>query len=173
MSMFRRPPERNMSRRGRWYLNIGALRHLTVGLFTLLFPAMFANIVYKPLIAYAPLWLWGSLYVITAVLCIYASVTQSAEMARFALVVSATGTLAWGAGSLIGIIDAWTIGTRVTPILAILLLTLAAKDYAVCTQPMNTPFEQLMQRETGVDMEAFITQAHSDNFDADARRQER
>lgn len=140
------PPDA-MTLRARWYLTIGASRHLLIGLFAISKAHQFGSI-YIPVISYAPLWTWGSIFVLTALICYTACLLRSASWARLGLIFSATSTLAVGVGIGLGVALAWRDGQQVTPILPILLLSLAAKDYAVCTQPMRSPFEQLLKQTT-------------------------
>lgn len=136
--------EERMTRRARWYLNIGATRHFLVGGFTLGFPHMFANPSWIPIISYAPLWAWAIGFLVAGAVCMTAAIIRSASWARIGLILSASETLACGVGIGLGITMAWFHGQQVTPIIVFLLLSLAAKDYAVCTQPMASPFESLM-----------------------------
>lgn len=138
------PDGQRMTPRARWYLNIGGVRHLAVGGFTLFFPGMFANPSWIPIISYAPLWAWAMGFIVAGVICITASIIRSANWARIGLIMSASITLACGVGIGLGIALAWVHGVQVTPIIVFLLLSLAAKDFAVCTQPMRSPFENLM-----------------------------
>lgn len=133
-----------MTTRARWYLNIGATRHLLVGGFTLGFPHMFANPSWIPIISYAPLWAWAIGFILAGLICMAAAVLGDATWARIGLILSAAITMACGVGIGLGITIAWVHGVQVTPIIVFLLLSLAAKDYAVCTQPMASPFEHLM-----------------------------
>lgn len=139
------PPE-EMTRRARAYLSIGGVRHLLIGGFTLAVPQNFASTIYIPIISYMPLAVWGVVFVVTGAICIASCLTGSGFWARLGLVLSATSTLACGVGITIGCIEAWLAHQRLTPITAILLVSLAAKDYAVCTQPLRSPFEALLQR---------------------------
>lgn len=135
-----------MTRRAQWYLGIGATRHLLIGVFAVIFPYMFANPVFMAVVSYAPLPIWGAVFVFTALVMFTSCFTKSAKWARIGLIISASSTLAFGMGILLGVLATLAGGSRVTPITAILLLSLAAKDYAVCTQPLCSPFESLLRR---------------------------
>lgn len=137
--------EYRMTSRARWYLNVGAGRHLAVGGFTLFFPGMFSNPSWIPIINYAPLWVWALGFIVAGAVCIAAALLRSANLARIGLILSASITLACGVGIGLGIAMAWVHGQQVTPIIVFLLLSLAFKDYVVCTQPMASPFESLMK----------------------------
>ena len=135
-----------MTRRAVAYLCIGAARHTLIGIFAIGYADQFANAAFIPIIEYAPLWVWGAFMLVAAALMLVAAIWRSAWIARLGLVVSATLTLAIGSGIALGVIEVWSTGGRATPISAILLLSLALKDYAVCTQPMRSPFEQVLRR---------------------------
>lgn len=140
------PQELDMTRRARWYLSIGGTRHFLFGAFAVAFPQMFASPIYLPVVSYAPLPLWGAVFLVTSLIMGISAISSSARWARVGLILSAASTLAIGAGILIGFVEALQAHERLTPIAAILLLSLAAKDFAVCTQPMCSPFESLLRR---------------------------
>lgn len=133
-----------MTLRARWYLTIGALRHYLIGGFALGYPQMFVSPAYVPLLNYAPLPFWAVAFIVAGTCCLLACWNRSANYARVGLILSATFTAAWAVALGLGIVDAWMHGVRITPVLVILLVSLAAKDYAVCTQPLRSPFEQLL-----------------------------
>jgi hypothetical protein len=138
----------DMTRRARAYLMIGGLRHALIGIFAIGWSDQFTNAAYLPVVSYAPMWLWGGAMLAIAVVMGLAAKLRKAGWARVGLIASASITLALGSGLSLGIIGAWADGKTATPILAILLLALAAKDFAVCTQPMRSPFEPLMGRRS-------------------------
>ena len=134
-----------MTRRARVYLMISATRHLVMGVFTIAAAGEFTNPTFVPVLAYLPVTGWGVLMLATAAVCGVAAVLRSATWARTALTVSATLSLTLGAGIFLGVL-AVRISGGMAPIAAICLLSLAAKDYVVCAQPMRSPFEQVMRR---------------------------
>lgn len=140
----RRNSAEEMTMRARWYLTIGGLRHYLIGGFALSYPQMFVSPAYIPLLNYAPLAFWAVAFLVAGTFCIVACWNRSANYARVGLILSATFTSAWAVALGMGIADAWLHNVRITPILVILLFSLAAKDYAVCTQPLRSPFEQLL-----------------------------
>lgn len=142
-----REPEA-MTRRAQWYLCIGGSRHAVLGWFAIVKADQFTSGVWVPIISYAPLCFWGGAMLLVALLMFVSAGCRSAKLARLALVLSGTLTLTVGAGILIGLIGIWTDGnpaTTATPVLPTLLLSLALKDYAVCTQPLRSPFESILR----------------------------
>jgi hypothetical protein len=139
-----------MTARARWYTGVGMARHAAVAVFAFGWPGQFSNAVFRPVLAYAPLWLWASAMMLTSMVMFSAWSFRNANVARVGLIMSATVTLALGTAIALGVITAWLDGVPATPLTTILLLALAAKDFAVCTQPLRSPFEDLMQsRATG------------------------
>lgn len=135
-----------MTTRARAYLIIGGLRHLLIGGFMLRFEDQFAAATFLPIVGAFPLWAWAGAMLAAAALMGTAATFRSANIARVGLVISASVTLAIGVGITAGIIGVWIDGGKATPISAILLLALASKDFAVCTQPIRSPFEPLLRR---------------------------
>jgi hypothetical protein len=135
-----------MTTRARAYLIIGGLRHLLIGAFTLRFQTQYASAAYIPIVGAFPLWAWAGAMLAAAVLMGTAAVLRSCGIARVGLVISASVTLAIGVGITAGIIGVWASGGKATPISAILLLALACKDFAVCAQPIRSPFEPILRR---------------------------
>lgn len=136
-----------MTRRARWYLMIGAVRHAIIGTFAIGFASQWTAAAFVPIVSYAPMWVWGLAMLFTSTFMTTAAKLKSARWARAALICSASITLALGMGIAMGTVDAWLAGKTVTPVTATLLLSLAFKDFAVCTQPMRSPFEPLLRRE--------------------------
>lgn len=135
-----------MTRRARAYLAIGGTRHLLLGLFTLRFSEQYQAAVFIPIVGAFPLWFWAALMLAAAFLMGLAAWFRSASIARAGLVTSGTITLAIGVGVAAGVVIVWMHGGAAVPISAVLLLSLACKDFAVCTQPIRSPFEPLWRR---------------------------
>jgi hypothetical protein len=134
-----------MTARARAYLIIGGTRHLLIGAFMLWFERQFAAAQFVPIVGAFPLWVWAAVMLLAAVLMGLAAWLRSAPIARAGLVVSATVTFAIGVGLTAGSIAVWAAGGKSVPISAILFLSLALKDYAVCTLPIRSPFEPLLR----------------------------
>jgi hypothetical protein len=141
-----------MTRRARWYLSVAAIRHLTLGVFCLIAPWLFANAAFIPILNFVPLWGWGSVMAATGATCAVAAAFRHGGWARLAMVCSATVTIVLGAGVTVGVAIVWakylagTVDTPASPVLPVLLLALAAKDYIVCGQPIRSPFETVLNR---------------------------
>lgn len=135
-----------MTSRARWYLIIGALRHALIGIFAIGWADQWKAVAFVPILSYAPLWVWGTAMLLIAAVMGVAHRYRDPSWARMGLIASATLTLALGTGIGLGVAEAWATGQTATPVTAILLLALAFKDYAVCTQPMRSPFEPLLRR---------------------------
>lgn len=131
-----------MSRRARAYLAVAGGRHLAVGATCLLMPGALATGTYVPLVSVAPLWLWGSLFLVVAVLCWLAATNGEESWARVSMAASATSTTVWAVGLLIAAVT----GTLASPIPPALFCALALKDFIVCRQPLLTPFEAMLEQ---------------------------
>jgi hypothetical protein len=149
------PAPEAMTRRARWYLGIATFRHGSLGLFCLIMPWLFGNAAFIPILDFLPIWGWGAAMAGCAVICGLAAVLRSGDWARWAMVISATITTVLAAGVLIGISIVWwqwITGLRevpVSPVLPIILGSLAAKDFVVCAQPIRSPFESVVRLVTG------------------------
>jgi hypothetical protein len=147
VNLFKRDKDpQAMTSRARAYLIIGGTRHFLIGGFMMRFANQFAAATFIPIVGAFPLWFWASVMLTAAGLMGAAAFLRSASIARAGLVVSGSVTLAIGVGVLAGAILVWLDGGKATPITAILLLSLALKDFAVCTQPIRSPFEPLLRR---------------------------
>jgi hypothetical protein len=144
-----------MTRRARWYLSVAGLRQGTLGLFCILTPWLFTSAAFIPILSYLPVAWWGIFMTICGILCGLAALLRSGDMARVAMVISATITLVLAAGVWIGIgaiwVDYWQGDREVaaSPLMPILLTALAAKDYIVCAQPVRSPFEAVVRQVMG------------------------
>lgn len=151
MPMVDHSPEA-MTRRARWYLSVAAIRHGVLGLFCLIAPWLFGNAAFIPILNFVPVWGWGSVMAATGASCAVAALFRHGGWARFAMVCSATVTVVLGVGVTIGVSIVWhqylegIRDTPASPVLPVLLLTLAAKDYIVCGQPIRSPFESVLNR---------------------------
>lgn len=176
------PEPETMTRRARAYLTIAAVRHGLVGLSLLWLPWLYGSAAFLPLFGLLPLWVWGVLMVVTSGLAVFAAATRSGDVARVAMIASAVITLVLAAGVSIGVVAMWSTWSAAvgwgaiwgllahpvaalpagllsvavappSPFLPLLLLSITAKDFVMCSQPMRTPFEpvvRLMLNEEGV-----------------------
>ena len=92
---------------------------------------------------------------ICGILCGLAALLRNGDLARVAMVISATITFVLAAGVTIGIGLIWVAywqGERdvaASPLMPILLAALAAKDFIVCAQPVRSPFEAVIRQHMG------------------------
>jgi hypothetical protein len=144
-----------MTRRARWYLGIATFRHGSLGLFCLIMPWLFGAAAFIPVLDFLPIWGWGTVMVACSLLCGMAAFLRSGDWARWSMVISATITTVLAVGVLIGVSIVWWqwfMGLRPdpsSPVLPIVLGSLAAKDFVVCAQPIRSPFESVVHLVTG------------------------
>jgi hypothetical protein len=141
-----------MSRWTRRYLAVTAFRHLALGLFCLLAPWLFASAAFIPVLDFLPIWGWGSAMTVCGGLCGLSAALRSADLARWAEILSAMITVVLTAGVTIGIgmiWVQWAEGGRdvpASPVVPILLASLAAVDYFACSNWVGSPFEAVLRR---------------------------
>ena len=148
-----------MTRRARWYLGIATFRHGSLGLFCLIMPWLFGNAAFVPILNFLPIWGWGAAMTACALVCGLAAFLRSGDWARWAMVISATITTVLAVGVLIGISTVWldwlaepSLNPSIalpSPVLPIILGSIAAKDFVVCAQPIRSPFESVVRLVTG------------------------
>ena len=132
----------HMTTRARVYLSIAAGRHLITGGLALAAPHMFSSTSFIPIVAAAPLWFWGLVFIGAGLACAGAGVRKSERLARLGLIWSATSTLVIAAGLFI----AYFTGDLTSPTGPILWYAIALKDFTVCTDPLRSPFEALAEQ---------------------------
>lgn len=132
---------RSMTPRARWYLTIAATRHLLVAAFAILAAGSFQSPSFGPIIAAAPLWMWGIVFAGAGLACGVGAYMRSARIARLGLMWSASSTLMVG----VGILLAWFTGDLSSPTGPIIWLAVAFKDFTVCADPLRSPFEDWVE----------------------------
>lgn len=132
---------RSMTRRARWYLIIAAARHIIVGCFAIFAAQSFQSPSFYPIIRAAPLWLWGTMFLIVGLTCTIGAAKRSARIARFGLMGSAATTLMVG----VGLFMAWFSGDLTSPTGPVIWLAVAFKDFTVCADPLRSPFEDWVE----------------------------
>ena len=133
-----RPHSRKMTTRARWYLLIAATRHLLVGGFAIFAADSFQSPSFGPMIAAAPLWLWGTMFIGASIACGAGAITRRPRIARLGLMWSASSTLMVGVGLVIAIFTK----DLSAPTGPIVWLAIAFKDFTVCADPLRSPFEE-------------------------------
>lgn len=128
---------RSMTPRARWYLIIAAVRHAVIGGFAILAADTFQSTSFYPIIAAAPLWAWGIMFMFVAAACAVGAWMRSARIARLGLMGSAATTLMVG----VGITMAYFTGDLSSPTGPVIWLAVAFKDFTVCADPLRSPFE--------------------------------
>jgi len=129
--------DRSMTARARWYLIIAATRHLLVAGFALWAAESFQSHSFKPIIAAAPLWLWGLMFAGAGLACAAGAVTKSSGVARLGLMWSATSRAMVG----VGLTVSYFTGDLSSPTGPIIWAAVAFKDFTVCADPLRSPFE--------------------------------
>ena len=132
---------RSMTPRARWYLVIAGVRHLLIGVFAILAADSFRSPSFGPIIAAAPLPMWGAMFLFVAAGLGYGVWRRSARIARFGLMGSAATTFMVG----IGLLLAYFTGDLSSPTGPIIWLAVAGKDFTVCADPLRSPFEDWVE----------------------------
>lgn len=160
-----------MSNRAQAYLALAGARHFLTGAFLLGAPWLFSAAAFVPMFGSVPLDAWGTVFFLEGCACVFAAAARNGDVARVAMVVSATVSTVLGVGLAIGIGVAWTawfqhVGwdvvqqlmlnrpitypielTPVAPappsplLFPIILLPMAGKDLVMCAQPLRVPLE--------------------------------
>ena len=130
-----------MTTRARWYLTIASVRHGLTGLFAVTLPATFSSTSFDPMIAAAPLWLWGGIFIGACLTCGAGAYCRSAKTARLGLMWSATST----AMVAVGLFISWFTGDLSSPTGPIVWAAVAAKDFTVGADPLRSPSEEWAQ----------------------------
>lgn len=160
-----------MTKRARWYLAAAALRNGLLGVFLLVFPWLFSSAAFIPLFNLIPLLGWGIVMTADGLICAIAAYSRGRATARLGIAVSAVITLILAAGLVFGVVDVWASWVKIvgwhevwylvgnppialparllllapsppSPFLPIVMLALTVKDFAVCAQPLRSPFEE-------------------------------
>lgn len=129
----------DMTPRARAYLTVAGLRHIGVGLCTVVAPAAFTTTSLAQIRDIMALPLWGSGMLIVGCLCLLAALRESEPLARVSLICSAAASTTWTAGFTAALLT----DQLSNPALPIIFGALAAKDLIVCAQPLRSPFERL------------------------------
>lgn len=138
---------RSMTPRARWYLIIAATRHAIVGGFAVLAADTFQSPSFYPIISAAPLYLWGSMFLLVGATCAVGAARKSARISRYGLMGSAATTLMVG----VGLFMAWFSGDLTSPTGPVIWLAVAFKDFTVCADPLRSPFEDWVEQISGED----------------------
>lgn len=163
-----------MTNRARTYLSVAGARHFLVGAFMLSTPWLFSAAAFGPMFTAVPLDGWGVALFAVGAACAFSAIARNADVARVAMVASATISSVLGLGLAIGIGAAWStwvqhlgwdlvsdlLATRPvaypdgllglttappSPMLPLALIPLAIKDLVMCAQPLRVPLEDIPQ----------------------------
>lgn len=159
-----------MTTRARWYLGAAAFRHGVIGVALLVAPWLFGAATFIPVFGAIPLIYWGIFMTIDGLACGIAAITRQPTVARYAVMASAVITLVLAAGLWIGVTVVWRGWVEIvgphelwylignppaelparllmmapappSPFLPVVMTALSVKDFAVCAQPLRSPFE--------------------------------
>jgi hypothetical protein len=117
-----------------------ALRNLISATNGVLFPAMFANATYVPIVRAVPLWIWTGLFAVAGTASLLAAVLDNARLGRYSLIGAAALTFTVGFGLLLGATSLAFAGHTAifrsfAPEAGLGFVALAACDYFVLTMP--------------------------------------
>jgi di/tricarboxylate transporter len=105
--------------------------------------ASFDSDAYSTLKLLFPLTTWGIIFIVVGSVALIAALTESAALARVALVLSVSLTAAWASG----FISAALVEEDVrNPTVLYLSLCVLLADLVLCSQPLRTPFEAVKQK---------------------------
>jgi hypothetical protein len=164
-----------MTTRARVYLAACGFRHALLGIFVIGTPWLFSAALFVPIFNLLPLIAWGAIMFVCGFLCTTAWITRRADWARAGMVISASITLVLAAGLTIGLVSVWTDWVQAvgwgtvrtlfaghddtyparllsvasappSPFLALVMIAVTVKDFAVCAQPMRVPLEESITR---------------------------
>lgn len=132
-----------MSSGHRAYLITAAFHFGLIGLSILLIPEMYGSTAFEPIVENTRLFLWGSAYLITGVLCGVASVTRWPAFARaglimaFAVLTVSAFAVGWG------VVVTWIDDdpALASPVIPLSFMALAVKDLLVVGRPLGAPLE--------------------------------
>lgn len=141
--------DQRMSKRAKAYLLVAAARHISIGLICILMPTSFHSPSYRGVIdalSGVPLAtsieLWGVLFVVTGLACLFAAIVGRETPARVGLLFSVVTTACWAGGFVASIF----LGSGIGHTGAIIWLAVALKDATMLRQPLRNPFEPLVQK---------------------------
>jgi hypothetical protein len=113
------------------------------GGFLILDHSAFDSDAYNTLKLLFPLTTWGWIFIGVGTVALVAALTESATLARIALVLSVSLTAAWASG----FISAALVEEDVrNPTVLYLSLCVLLADLVLCSQPLRTPFEAVKQK---------------------------
>lgn len=134
-----RPRPDVMTTRGRAYLTILGLQHLTVGVVALAAPGQFSGPAFAGVTRLLPLTLWAAIFVVIGAQGVAIAVIGRELHARMVLVMSAAVTGAWAAAFLL----VWGSGQPISPTMPILWTAAVGKDFVVAGMPLRPPIVEL------------------------------
>lgn len=135
-----------MTGRARAYLILNALGFGTIGWFCIAHSEQFQAAAYIPIVNALDVRWWGVLFALGGIVSASGAWTRSPGWARAGLVMSAGVLGGCSAGLWIGIIAVWIAGKPATPISTIIMTLVVGFNLIMCSQPMRTPFEQVLAR---------------------------
>lgn len=142
MPHYRTDPAK-MTGRAQLYLTVGGLRHLATGAFMIFAAHRFTSASFIPIINTAPLWVWGTLSILTGSLMSFAAVARTETPARWGLIGSSIVTGMIGVGLTLAALQNSVAGV----VGAFVYLSVTAKDLIQCLDPLRSPFESLFRRK--------------------------
>lgn len=132
-----------MTTRARFLVTIVAARNLLLGAALLLVPERFTSTSYS-VISCMPWTAWGVIMLAVAVMSAAAAITMDELIARVAVGASATLSLVWAVGfAIAAAAPGWP---AASPAGVIVWASLTAKDFLICSYPMASPFEPIIDR---------------------------
>ena len=131
-----------MSLRARVYLGIVAVQCFVMGGFFLFEPSWFVSSSYDQIRDVAPLPVWSFAFLIAGAICAAAAHFMDEHVARYGLMLTAVLECIWVGG----FIAAWFAGSLQSPLGPLVWGVLLARDLVILSQPLCTPFEDIIRR---------------------------
>lgn len=140
-----------MTTRARFLVTIVAARNLLLGASLLFVPERFSSNSYA-VISCVPWAAWGVVMLAVAVVAAAAAITMDELVARVGVGASATLSLVWAVG--FGAAAMVPTGRPASPAGVIIWASLTAKDFLICSYPMASPFEPIIDRISALGVKA-------------------
>lgn len=143
-------PGSEMTWRARAYLIVTALQNIGIGTACLLRSETFNGDAFQKIRDIAPLWAWGIIFLAGGLHLAVAAAKSHEILARVGMPLSALIISLWAAGFVL----AYEEGGAVSPVGALIAISLTLKDLIVCAQPMRSPFDPVVKEYANTHREA-------------------
>lgn len=148
----RAPQDERMSPRARFYMAVVAARTFALAVFCLVAPEDFTSQSYRGIIAAldelttdTAIRFWGGVFLLTAIVALFATFTGREAEARAALILSIFGAGCWAGGFIAAMIGGYGAG----PTGVVIWTAIVLKDASMLRQPLRNPFEPIARKVLG------------------------